>query len=57
MKLAHLILGESNDQHIYANDDSKYSLKTGSLHVELIEEIKDDNAKYDDFKNNIQKFI
>ena len=57
MRLINSLLGEITDQHQKLNDDSKFVSNTDNSRLELMEEAKLDEDKYDRLKNNIRKFI
>ena len=57
MRLINSLLGENTDQHQKLNDDSKFVSNTDNSRLELMEEAKLDEVKYDRLKNNIRKFI
>ena len=57
MRLINSLLGENIDRHQKLNDDSKFVSNTDNSRLELMEEAKLDEDKYDRLKNNIRKFI
>ena len=57
MRLINSLLGENTDQHQKLNDDSKFVSNTDISHLELMEEVKFDEVKYNNLKSNIHKFI